>query len=62
MYAFGIMLWELLTGGHPFRSVPKALLGHHITKLNKRPEFGDGAPPGFVALVTRCWDPSPSRR
>lgn len=56
------MLWELYTGGHPFRSVPKALLGHQITKLHKRPEWDEGAPSGYVALAARCWDPKPSRR
>ena len=59
---FGILLWELYTGGHPFRSVPKALLGHQITKLHKRPEFGPGTPSGFAALAARCWDPKGVRR
>jgi serine/threonine protein kinase len=62
VYAFGILLWELLTAAYPFRDVPKALLGHHITKLHKRPDFPAGAPRGYVALATQCWDPKPSRR
>jgi hypothetical protein len=27
----GITLWELFTGGHAFKGVPKQLLGHQVT-------------------------------
>ena len=36
VYAFGITLWELYTGGSPFSQVPRALLGHLITKVITR--------------------------
>ena len=29
-YAFGITLWELYTGRHPFQDVPLAFLGHQV--------------------------------
>ncbi len=31
VYAFGITLWELFTGDHAFKGVPKTLLGHQVT-------------------------------
>ena len=33
VYAYGITLWELFTGGNPFKGTPRALLGHLITKV-----------------------------
>ena len=32
-YAFGIVLWELLTGRRAFQGVPVALLGHNVAHL-----------------------------
>lgn len=34
VYAFGITLWELFTGDHPYKGTPRALLGHLITKAS----------------------------
>jgi len=47
---------------HVFRGIPRALLGHQITLLNKRPEFSADSPEGYVKLVQQCWDPMPSNR
>lgn len=33
VYAFGMTLWELYTGCSPFSQVPRALLGHIVTKV-----------------------------
>lgn len=30
VYAFGIMLWELATGGRAFAGTPRALIGHEV--------------------------------
>lgn len=54
-YAFGITLWEMYTGGRAFEGVPRALLGHQITREQLRPRFPVGTPPGFQNLVERCW-------
>ncbi|KAJ9524730.1 hypothetical protein QJQ45_024366 [Haematococcus lacustris] len=55
VYAFGITLWELFTGGHAFKGVPRALLGHQITREALRPRWPDAAPPGLRTLAERCW-------
>jgi hypothetical protein len=33
VYAFGITLWEMYTGRRAFEGIPRALLGHQITKV-----------------------------
>lgn len=35
VYAFGMVLWELYTGQKVFKGIPRALLGHQITQLNR---------------------------
>lgn len=62
VYAFGILMWELYTGGHAFKSVPRALLGHEVTKANKRPQFPDDCPFEYQLLACRCWESDSSIR
>jgi hypothetical protein len=58
----GITLWELFTGSHAFKGVPRALLGHAITRENRRPRFPDHAPWAYVRLAERCWDRDADKR
>ncbi|KAG2443738.1 hypothetical protein HXX76_002084 [Chlamydomonas incerta] len=62
VYSFGILLWELFCAGDPFQGLPRAHLGHAITKEARRPKFPPFAPSGYVRLATRCWDPDASQR
>ncbi|KAF5831662.1 kinase-like domain-containing protein, partial [Dunaliella salina] len=59
VYAFGIVLWELFTGGSPFRDIPPALLGHSIVKGGKRPIWPGAVPKGYEDLASACWDQNP---
>ncbi|KAJ9517261.1 hypothetical protein QJQ45_009127 [Haematococcus lacustris] len=56
VYAFGITLWELFTGGHAFKGVPKSLLGHQVINENRRPEFPPGTPVRYKQLAEWCWN------
>lgn len=62
VYAFGMVLWELFTGEHVFKGVPRALLGHYITVLSKRPSFPPDAPEDYASLAQRCWDSDATKR
>ncbi len=71
VYAFGIMLWELATGGRAFAGTPRALLGHQIVHSKLRPPWPRplGSPFASVTpfsqldrselryqqLAERCW-------
>ncbi|KAF5837643.1 kinase-like domain-containing protein [Dunaliella salina] len=62
VYAFGIVLWELYTGGSPFRDMPPVLLGHSIVKDGKRPTWPAHVPKGYRDLANACWDQNPDAR
>jgi len=62
VYAFGITLYELFTGGQPFKGVARALLGHAITKENKRPSFSPITPLAYKQLAEQCWHKNPALR
>uniref|UniRef100_A0A383VFW0 Protein kinase domain-containing protein n=1 Tax=Tetradesmus obliquus TaxID=3088 RepID=A0A383VFW0_TETOB len=55
VYAFGITLWELYTGRRAFEGVPRALLGHQVTREALRPKFPPGTPLQYKTLAERCW-------
>ncbi|GIL91710.1 hypothetical protein Vretimale_14832 [Volvox reticuliferus] len=55
VFAFGVTMWEMFTGGLPYQGVPGALLGHLISKEGKRPVFPPGTPADFKDLAERCW-------
>lgn len=35
VYAYGMVLWELYTAQKVFKGIPRALLGHQVTQLNR---------------------------
>ncbi|KAG2500502.1 hypothetical protein HYH03_001280 [Edaphochlamys debaryana] len=62
VYAFAILMWEAYTAGQAFKGTPRALLGHEVTKMNRRPQFPLDTPFEFQLLVCRCWESDPSIR
>ncbi|KAG2431643.1 hypothetical protein HYH02_013220 [Chlamydomonas schloesseri] len=62
VYAFAILMWEAYTAGQAFKGTPRALLGHEVTKMNRRPQFPLDTPFEFQLLACRCWESDPSIR
>ena len=62
VYAFGICMWELLTGKKAFAGVPKILLGHKVWKEKQRPKWPADTPPDFMQLINACWMHNPKER
>jgi hypothetical protein len=57
-----LLQWELFTGQQAFKGVPKALLGHEVAKLGRRPEFPPDCPFDYQLLAVRCWESDPAIR
>jgi serine/threonine protein kinase len=57
VYAYGILLWEMLTGQRAFKGSPIALLAHRVAKKGARPEWPTDAAvcPMLKALAESCW-------
>ncbi|GLI68305.1 hypothetical protein VaNZ11_012666 [Volvox africanus] len=62
VYAFAILMWQTYTAGQAFKGTPRALLGHEVTKMNRRPPFPLDTPFEFQLLACRCWESDPSIR
>ena len=60
MYAFGILVHELLSGRRPFEHVKNALqLGMMVFGSGARPpldQLPDDTPPAIVEMINQCWD------
>ena len=61
-YAFGILLWEVFTGGRAYDEVPSLLLGHQVVHEGRRPVFPAEAPAPYVELARSCWHARPEAR
>jgi serine/threonine protein kinase len=64
LFAFGVVLYELLSGVHPFR---RATLADTVSAVlrDTPPAIGQvrsGIPPAFAALVTRLLEKDPAAR
>jgi serine/threonine protein kinase len=66
MYAFGIIMYELLTCKIPFDGVNPALLRDLIVKEGLRPDVPDPHtsqfPPAFFDVMQLCWHQDPALR
>ncbi len=52
----------MYTADHAYKGVPRALLGHSITKQGLRPTFPPGTPFDYQFLACRCWETDPAIR
>eukprot|EP01098_Paradermamoeba_levis_P003912 TRINITY_DN1729_c0_g1_i2.p1 TRINITY_DN1729_c0_g1~~TRINITY_DN1729_c0_g1_i2.p1 ORF type:complete len:525 (-),score=176.76 TRINITY_DN1729_c0_g1_i2:35-1567(-) len=66
VYAFAIVVWELLTGKAPFAHHNKMrTFSHAICNLGERPPLSDlpsNVPESCKNLMNRCWDHNPNVR
>lgn len=64
VYAYGILLWEMLTGQRAFNGTPIALLAHNVARKGARPSWpkDERLCPPLQALAELCWATDASSR
>ncbi|KAF6262437.1 kinase-like domain-containing protein [Scenedesmus sp. NREL 46B-D3] len=55
VYAYGVLLWELLTARRAFQGVPVALLAQNVVQQRWRPGWPPGIPAPLRLLTEQCW-------
>lgn len=64
-YAFGMLLYELISGQRAFAGVPLPLLPHEVAVKGLRPEWPEVLPAAFKPLqqlAEACWVQDPDKR
>jgi hypothetical protein len=62
VYAFGIILWELVTRKHPFEEYRWMSELEDAVIDGKRPEIPSNCPNSWSNLMQSCWDADPENR
>ena len=62
VYAFAIVIWEVLTGEFPWQGLNPMQIGMQVMVKKARPPVPANAPQDLVALLQRCWAHDAARR
>lgn len=62
VYAFGIMLWQLVTRQQPYSDMRMQQVVVRVVNDNLRPEFPAHIPERYTELAQACWARDPALR
>ena len=62
VYAYSLVIWEVLTGDIPWRGLNPVQVAMQILNKQARPAVPEGAPADLVGLMARCWAHEPDAR
>lgn len=62
VYAYGMLVFQLLMGELPFSQVPSDITFAQMILAGQRPAIREQVPLPFRELITACWDPDPDQR
>ena len=62
VYAFGVMMYSILTGLHPWEEVKNCFTLAKKVLAGERPVIPNHIPDAYVQIITACWDPNPDLR
>ena len=61
VYAFGIMLWEMVTKEVPYSDMTFLQIAFYVNG-GGRPEIPEDTPESMAKLIRKCWNQDPDRR
>ena len=61
-YAFGVLVWQLVTKKHPYKGMKYAEVVNHVVKENKRLDIPDDTHDLVKGLMKQCWEKDPEKR
>jgi tRNA A-37 threonylcarbamoyl transferase component Bud32 len=62
VYAFAVVLWEILTGQMPYAGLEPAQIVSQVLMHDTRPRIPDSATPQLRDLIVDCWAREPESR
>ena len=62
VYAYGILLWEIVAEDIPFRGLNQYQITINVTQKNLRPKIPDGTPKKLKQMIELCWNSDPMKR
>lgn len=62
VYAYGILLWEMLTEKVPFKGKEGYQIALAVCTKKERPAFPDHTPRPLKNLINLCWEQDPNKR
>ena len=62
VYAYGILLWEMVSGTHPFKGQSAIQIAYSVCKLHERPAIPHRVSREMRDLISECWAQDPSAR
>ncbi|KAL4424227.1 hypothetical protein ABPG75_001528 [Micractinium tetrahymenae] len=62
VYAFGVLMYEVWTRRRAWAGLSVAQMGFEVVSRQRRPPVPPDCPPGFAALMARCWSQVPEDR
>ncbi|KAH0795431.1 TKL family protein kinase [Histomonas meleagridis] len=62
VYSYGVLLWEMLTGGTPFDGLTPFQIMTAVCQNAQRPQIPEDSPEGLTNLINACWAQDPTDR
>lgn len=62
VYAYGIILWEMLTEDKLYKGMSDIQIAYAVTQKEERPQLPSIIPNGLKSLISRCWHQDPEKR
>ena len=61
-YAFGVLVWQLVTKKHPYKGMKYTEVVNHVVKDNKRLDIPEDTHELVKGLMKQCWEKEPDKR